>query len=199
MTHTIAVKPTLGWMNERVHVAETDESCLEDFLKHVERRALRMAELATGDRDEALDLVQEAMFGFVRHYAHKPAAQWPPLFYRVLDSRLNDWHRRRQVRQRWVWPRSRMVTPRDDDEILQAPDPDDPGPLVRVTDNEAVTALDAALAGLPQRQRQVFLLRVWEGFDVAATAKVMRCSQGTVKTHLSRALSALRQALENYA
>ncbi len=196
MTHTIATEPTSGWMNERVHAAETEDANLQAFLQRVERRALRITELATGDREEALDLVQETMFGFVRHYATKPPAQWTPLFYRVLNSRLNDWYRRRHVRQRWM-----MSSVRDfdgEDEILTAADRNEPGPLLRLSGNEAAHAVDTALRALPLRQRQAFLLRVWEGLDVATTAMAMRCSQGTVKTHLSRALSALRQALETY-
>jgi RNA polymerase sigma-70 factor (ECF subfamily) len=200
MTHTIALTTPALWNPARVDAANTCERTLDEFLKGVERRALRMAELATGNRDEALDLVQDAMFGFVRHYAAKPTADWAPLFYRVLDSRLNDWHRRRNVRSRWlaVWTRS---DDGDDerDEIAQAPDPNDPGPLLRLAGREAAHALDAALAKLPLRQRQAFLLRVWEGFDVAATASSMRCSEGSVKTHLSRALAALRHALEDHA
>ena len=173
---------------------------LDEFLKSIERRALRMSELATANRDEALDLVQDAMFGFVRHYADKPPADWAPLFYRVLDSRLNDWHRRRMVRGRWLatW----LHLGGDDDEpdaIAQTPDTNDPGPLLRLAGGEAAQALDSALAKLPLRQRQAFLLRVWEGFDVAATASAMRCSEGSVKTHLSRALAALRRKLEDYA
>jgi len=175
------------------------ERTLDGFLRSVERRALRMAELATRNRDEALDLVQDAMFGFVRNYAAKPAVDWPPLFYRVLDSRLHDWRRRRQVRGRWLgaWRHD----PQDDgiDAIAQAPDTNDPGPLLRLADGEAASALDAALAKLPLRQRQAFLLRIWEGFDVATTAAAMRCSDGSVKTHLSRALTALRRELEDYA
>lgn len=202
MTHTLCITPLSGPLSstvpERVDTAKADERTLDQFLKSVERRALRMAELATCQRDEALDLVQEAMFGFVRHYATKPAAEWTPLFYRVLDSRLNDWHRRRQVRSRWLsaWTRNA-----DDeaDEIAQAPDTHDPGPLLRLAGNEAAQALEGALTRLPRRQRQAFLLRVWEGLDVAATAQAMRCSQGSVKTHLSRALAALRGQLEEYA
>lgn len=198
MTHTIVMRAPAIWNPARVDVESTAERTLDQFLKSVERRALRMAELATGNRDEALDLVQDAMFGFARHYAAKPAADWAPLFYRVLDSRLNDWHRRRHVRSRWlaVWTRN------DDDEhdeIAQAPDTNDPGPLLRLAGSEAAHALDAALGNLPLRQRQAFLLRVWEGFDVAATASTMRCSEGSVKTHLSRALAALRRALEDHA
>jgi len=199
MTPTIALTLPASWITERVD-AKDDEHRLEEFLKSVERRALRMAELATANRDEALDLVQDAMFGFVRHYAAKPAADWTPLFYRVLDSRLNDWHRRRQVRSRWMAVFTREPGNDDEaDEIAQAPDLNDPGPLLRLAGGEAARQLDAALGRLPLRQRQAFLLRVWEGLDVAATAISMRCSQGSVKTHLSRALTALRRALEDHA
>jgi RNA polymerase sigma-70 factor (ECF subfamily) len=167
---------------------------LERFLREVERRALRMAEFATGSREEALDLVQDAMFGFVRNYGERPDVDWRPLFWRVLDSRLNDWHRRRRVRGRfWAWPAH--DADEDEDPIARAPDPHEPGPLARLADGEASAALDTALRTLPLRQRQAFLLRLWEGLDVAATAAAMRCSEGSVKTHLSRALANLRRAL----
>jgi RNA polymerase sigma-70 factor (ECF subfamily) len=180
------------------HPAESraggEARALETFLRGVERRALRMAELSTGQRDEALDLVQDAMLGFVRHYGDRDGGEWQPLFWRVLDSRLNDWHRRQKVRGRW-WLRP----PRnedDEDPIVAVPDAREPGPLARLADAEATEALDAALRALPIRQRQAFLLRVWEGLDVAGTATAMRCSEGSVKTHLFRALAHLRDALE---
>jgi RNA polymerase sigma-70 factor (ECF subfamily) len=198
MTPTIPLTLTASWNTERVDVAKDDERTLDQFLKSVERRALRMAEFATSNRDEALDLVQDAMFGFVRHYAAKPATEWPPLFYRVLDSRLNDWHRRRQVRNRWLSVFTRDPQDDETDEIAQAPDPNDPGPLLRLAGGEAARELDTALQRLPLRQRQAFLLRIWEGLDVAGTANAMRCSEGSVKTHLSRALTALRRALEDH-
>lgn len=184
---------------ERVD-AVSNQRALDEFLRSVERRALRMAEFGCGNRDDALDLVQDAMCGFVRHYAAKPAAEWAPLFYRVLDSRLNDLRRRRSVRSRWL-----AVFDRQDgedgeyvDPLAQAPDLQEPGPLLRLAGSEAGKALDAALQDLPTRQRQAFLLRLWEGFDVATTAQVMQCSEGSVKTHLSRALAALRRALEDH-
>lgn len=179
---------------DRVSAERIPDAALDAFLKTVERRALRMAELATGQRDEALDLVQDAMCGFVRHYAGKPQGEWVPLFYRVLDNRINDWRRRRSVRSRWIdaWRRD----PEDDrDELAQAEDFSEPGPLLRLAGGEAAQALDRGLAALPARQRQAFLLRVWEGLDVASTAAAMRCSEGSVKTHLSRALAALRRFL----
>jgi RNA polymerase sigma-70 factor, ECF subfamily len=182
---------------ERVSAGLPSSVALEAFLRGVERRALRMADLATGSRDEALDVVQDAMFGFVRHYAAKPAGDWLPLFYRVLDNRLNDWHRRRRVRSRWI--DTFLGRGEDDaDRLAQAEDASEPGPPLRLAGSETARALDAALAALPTRQRQAFLLRVWEGLDVADTARAMRCSQGSVKTHLSRALAALRRALGDH-
>ena len=180
-------------------LADTDHQTLrqamDHFLRQVERRALRMAELSCGSRDDALDLVQEAMYGFVRGYAAKPAPEWPLLFWRVLDSRLTDFHRRRGVRSRWmVWFTKREED--DEDPLAQVADPAEPGPLARLADADAMQALDAALRALPPRQRQAFLLRVWEGLDVAQTASVMGLSEGSVKTHLFRALGSLRVKLE---
>jgi RNA polymerase sigma-70 factor (ECF subfamily) len=196
-TITLELPRELPRQTDRLMADTTKERALDEFLKAIERRALRMTELATASRDEALDLVQDAMFGFVRHYADKPRADWPPLFYRVLDNRINDWYRRRNVRSRWI--DASAPDPEDDgDPIVQAPDAADPGPLLRLAGSQAALALDGALRALPHRQRQAFLLRVWEGLDVAASAMAMRCSEGSVKTHLSRALAALRRALEDH-
>lgn len=177
--------------------AATRSDALDRFLRGIERRALRMAELATGNRDDALELVQEAMLGFVRRYGDKPAADWAPLFHRVLDSRLLDFHRRNTVRRRW-----RLWLSRDEDDndpLEQVPDPREPGPDRRFADGELRERLDLALRALPPRQRQAFLLRIWEGLDVADTATAMRISDGSVKTHLSRALAALRARLGDLA
>jgi RNA polymerase sigma-70 factor (ECF subfamily) len=170
---------------------------LDRFLRGIERRALRIAELSTRDREDALDLVQDAMLAFARNYADKPEADWAPLFHRVLDSRLLDFHRRSSVRRRFrVWF-GRADDADGEDPIEQVADPGDPGPLLRLADGETRQALDAALRQLPLRQRQAFLLRMWEGLDVAQTATAMGCGEGSVKTHLSRALAALRTRLED--
>lgn len=170
---------------------------LDRFLREVERRALRVAELSCGSREDALELVQEAMLGFVRGYSGKPAEQWPLLFWRVLDSRLTDFQRRRRVRSRWMaWLGPRQPEDDDEDPIARVPDPAEPGPLARLADGEAMQALEIALRALPLRQRQAFLLRVWEGLDVAQTAAAMALSEGSVKTHLFRALQRLRAQLE---
>lgn len=170
---------------------------LDTFLRSIERRALRMAQLAVGDADDALELVQDSMLGFVRSYASKPEPEWPPLYWRVLDSRIQDHHRRQSVRRRWrVFFRASADGEDEADQLAEVADPLACGPLDFSAGGEAAQAIDAALRALPDRQRQAFLLRVWEGFDVATTASAMGCSEGSVKTHLFRAMDALRKRLE---
>lgn len=170
---------------------------LDAFLRSIERRALRMAQLAVGDADDALELVQDSMLGFVRSYAAKPEPEWPPLYWRVLDSRIQDHHRRQSVRKRWrVFFRASADGEDETDQLAEVADPLACGPLDFSAGGETAQAIDAALRALPDRQRQAFLLRVWEGFDVATTAQSMGCSEGSVKTHLFRAMDALRKRLE---
>ena len=172
---------------------------LESFLAAVERKAFRIAQIALRHEDDALDAVQEAMLRLVRNYARRPAAEWPPLFYRILENCVRDAQRRRTVRARvmsWLpW------TGAEDDEVAdpleQAPDPA-PLPEAKAQTDETLQALEAALAALPARQRQAFLLRNFEGFDVATTARAMGCSEGSVKTHYFRALQSLRAQLGEY-
>lgn len=166
---------------------------LDAFLASVERRALRTAEFAVGNRDDALDLVQDAMLELARRYAGRPAAEWPPLFYRILDNAVLQFHRKRRRQTRWFGWLER------DEAILDAiPDPG-PDPARLAQQDDAMGRLSQAMQRLPLRQRQVVMLRVWEGLDVADTAKAMGCGEGSVKTHLSRALAALRNQLEEYA
>jgi RNA polymerase sigma-70 factor (ECF subfamily) len=169
---------------------------VERFLAGVERRALRMAELATGNRDEALDIVQDAMLVLVRRYAGRGADDWGPLFHRILQSRIRDWYRRSRVRNRWrAWL---GADDEDDDPLAALPDPGARRPEDLLGHERAGAALEAALRALPLRQQQAFLLRAWEGLDVAATAAAMGCSQGSVKTHYSRAVHTLRNLLEDH-
>lgn len=168
---------------------------LDQFLQDVERRALRIAQLRTGHLDEALDIVQDAMMRFATSYANKPEDQWRPLFYKVLSSRIADWHRKRVVRQRWqVW-RSRNE---ELDPVDNAPAPRQFDPAVDVFRSESGEALAQALQLLPARQQQAFLLRTWEGLSVRETAAAMACSEGSVKTHLSRAMRGMREVLDEF-
>ena len=172
---------------------------LDQFLAGIERRAFRMAEMATGNREDALDLVQDAMLGLCKSYADRDEQAWAPLFYRILQSRINDWHRRTKVRNRFrVWLGKRHSVNADDpleDPVQTAPDLDQPDTVERLQQEGALRALQTALQALPIRQQQVFMLRSWEGLDVNATAYAMGCSEGSVKTHYSRAVHRLREVL----
>lgn len=169
---------------------------LDAFLRGVGRRAQVMAEISTRDREAALDIVQDSMIALSTRYASRPPAEWAPLFQTILQSRIMDWHRTRTRRGRWMtW----LKPPEDDpdaDPWADIPEQASSDPallLERARDMETVTA---ALADLPLRQQQAFMLRIWEGLDTAATAAAMGCGEGSVKTHLSRAMHALRARLE---
>lgn len=167
---------------------------MEAFLAGVEKSAYRIAQIATRDGDEALDLVQDAMIKLVSKYASRPAEEWRPLFYRILHNRIRDWQRRSIVRGRIM---SFFSTTTEDgyDLIAEAPDPSGDNPAREVIRDDAIEALGSALRQLPARQREAFVLRNLESLDVAETAAAMGCSQGSVKTHYSRAVHRLREML----
>lgn len=172
------------------------ERQLNQFLAGVERRALRFAEIAVRDRDEALDLVQDAMIKLARNYAEQPEDEWTPLFYRILQNGIRDWYRRQMVRNRvMVWFGRGAKEDNDYDPVAQAPDPAGRSPDELAQIGETMQELEAAVGRLPARQREAFMLRTFEGLDVAGTAVAMGCSQGSVKTHYSRAVHSLRDAL----
>lgn len=167
---------------------------MDKFLQSVQSRAFRIAQIATGNGEDALDLVQDAMFKLVEKYASKPEPEWTPLFYRILNSRINDWHRRNKVRNRY---RSWFNTNEEDyeDPIQTAPDTYGQKPETESQTDESMEKLQQALNNLPPRQQQAFLLRAWEGLDVRQTAAAMSCAEGSVKTHYSRAIHSLRDQL----
>lgn len=194
-------------MNSAVSTLETEllaedaqavPTSLDAFLAQVERRAFRLAEMSLGQREDAMDAVQDAMLRLVRNYRDKPAQEWTPLFWGILRRRIVDLQRRRKVRSIVVgW----LGGGRDDDgDELPAWEPADhgPGPLDRLQDAQSYADMAAAVKKLPQRQREAFMLRVLEGLDVAETAQAMGCSEGSVKTHLSRAMHNLRDQLEDW-
>lgn len=172
---------------------------MNEYLAGVEHKAFKMARFASGNQEEALDLVQEAMWEFVRRYSHRPRQEWNVLFYRILQSRIIDWHRRTSFRKRFLgWLGRGQNQETDEDPIQEACDPKKVTPLDKVLNRELAEALENAVRKLPVRQQQAFLLRAWEGMDVAETAKVMGCSEGSTKTHYFRALKSLRQFLEDH-
>ncbi len=172
------------------------ERQLNQFLAEVERRALRIAEIAVRDRDEALDLVQNAMIKLVSNYAGRPQAEWTPLFYRILQNGVRDWHRRQKVKNRvMVWFGRGKSDSDEYDVVASAPDLAGRSPEQELQTGQTMQKLESAVHALPGRQREAFMLRTFEGLDVAGTAVAMGCSQGSVKTHYSRAIHTLRDKL----
>jgi RNA polymerase sigma-70 factor (ECF subfamily) len=171
---------------------------LDAFLAGVERRALRRAQLATRDPDEALDLVQDAMLRLARSYGSRPPEEWPALFQQILVNRIRDWHRSQALRRRVLfWRPARPAEQLEEEDPLDLiADPAAPEGSSALAGEQMSMLLEDAIAGLPARQREVLELRVWEGLDVEQTAQAMGCSAGSVKTHLSRALALLRSRVE---
>src|ERR1700693_2333939 len=162
---------------------------LDKFLAEIERRAFRMARVARREPDDALDVVQDAMLKLARSYAARPSAEWRPLFYRILENGIRDLQRRRTVRKKFmVWLPGTQEAPDNQaqDPLDNVPDagPDAPKLMMQ---GQAMEQLGVSLRGLPARQREAFMLRNFEGLDVAETAAAMGCSGGRVKTHYSRA------------
>ena len=172
---------------------------LNQFLAGVELKAFKIAQAALRHEDDALDAVQDAMLQLARAYADRPAEEWKPLFYRILENRIRDMQRRRTVRGRVIaWLPFRGEDEDEEmDPIAQAPS-EEPSPSHKLEIDEAMVALDTAIGTLPRRQQQVFMLRTLEGLDVAQTAVAMGCSEGSVKTHYFRALQALRAQLGSF-
>lgn len=174
----------------------TAESRLKSFMQEVTGRALVMMESATQNQHGiAMDLVQEAFISLHKSYADRSTEEWYPLFYTILTNKLQDW-RRKEARRAQPFSFFKKVSLDDDD--LEVNDVVDERAL-NPSDflSQAVTAdeIQEAIASLPVRQQQAFMLRAWEGFDTATTAQIMNCSEGSVKTHYHRAIQGLRQAL----
>lgn len=180
-------------------MASKDE--LNQFLAEVERRAFRQVLFAMRDEQAALDVVQEAMLKLVESYAHKPANELPLLFQRILQNAMRDVWRKQKVRAVWTSLLSSLSVKDDNDdesdplETLPVDDvydrPDD------VLDSKQIMqVIQQGIAQLPMRQREAFMLRYYQDMDVAETAYAMGCSEGSVKTHTSRAIKALSQYLE---
>lgn len=178
------------------------ETELDAFLRSVERRAFKRTAYMVRDHDAALDIVQDAMIRLAQHYAHRPAAEWPMLFQRILSNATMDWFRRQKVRNAVMQNMSDFGGSDEDGdfdllEMLETME----GTLGAesaadtVGREQILLLIEKEVALLPGRQREAFLLRYWEELDVAETAIAMGCSEGSVKTHCSRAVHALAKAL----
>ncbi|MCW8880522.1 MAG: RNA polymerase sigma factor [Kangiellaceae bacterium] len=169
---------------------------IEQFLIQVEKKAYRMAEIATQSPSDALDIVQDSMIKLVEKYGHKPSQEWKPLFYRILQSRITDHFRKQTLKNKiFFWKSSGGEDENNGFDILTE-GTDFISPDRELEGQQQVNTVLSALKKLPTRQQQCFMLRSWEGLSVADTAIAMGCSQGSVKTHYSRAKEALRKAVE---
>lgn len=183
------------------HSLATDPSIdttIDAFLAGISARAFRFAELGLRHREDALDAVQDAMMKMMG-YRDRPATEWTPLFWSILRSRIVDMQRRSLFRLRWMLPSSAKTG--DDGESIDWADTatdDRPDPSGAHDQQEAYRTLVSALRALPARQREAFTLRVLENCDVATTARIMGCSEGSVKTHLFRARDTLQKQLEDF-
>ncbi len=178
------------------------EQELSDFLKSVEKRAFKRSVYHVRDEDAALDIVQDSMIKLSVHYAEKPAAELPMLFQRILQNTTLDWFRRRKTHKALFSNMSDFEKVGEDGEFdlletLEALDTSDGTESAEklVSRSQTLQEIDNAVQLLPARQREAFLMRYWEEMDVAETAAAMGCSEGSVKTHCSRAVQALSKTL----
>ena len=186
-------------LQARSHLATDKE--LSDFLKSVEKRAFKRTAYTVRDDDSALDIVQDAMIRLAEKYADRPPAELPLLFQRILSNATMDWFRRQKVRNAVLHNLSDFESSDDDGDfdLLETLETADgvgqESAAESVSRAQILLLIDTEVAQLPTRQREAFLLRYWEELDVAETAAVMGCSEGSVKTHCSRAVHALAKAL----
>lgn len=176
---------------------------MSQFLTQIERRAYKQATFAVNDGHTALDIVQDAMIKLAEKYGDKPAEELPLLFQRILQNTIRDHFRRQKVRTNWTTLFSAFQPDNSEEEfdpldmLEDGDNPSVPGtPDANLQQKQTLAAIEQALGRLPARQREAFLLRYWEGLDTAETARVMGCTEGSVKTHCSRANQALAESLK---
>lgn len=174
---------------------------LSDFLRDIERRAFKQTVYAVREEQAALDIVQDSMLKLAEKYADKPVAEYPMLFQRILQNTMRDFWRRQKVRNLWTTLLSSFGAGQDgeeDHDPLETIDVEDASenPMAQLERSQTMKVIEKAIEKLPARQREAFILRYWEDMDVAETARSMGCSQGSVKTHCSRAVHTLAATLE---
>lgn len=174
---------------------------LSDFLRDVERRAFKQTVYAVREEQAALDIVQDSMLKLAEKYPDKPVTEYPMLFQRILQNTMRDYWRRQKVRNLWTTLLSSFGAGKDgedDHDPLDTIDVEDESenPMAQLERSQTMKVIEKAIEKLPARQREAFILRYWEDMDVAETAQSMGCSQGSVKTHCSRAVHTLAAILE---
>ena len=178
------------------------EQELSDFLKSVEKRAFKRSVYHVRNEESALDIVQDSMMKLAEHYGDKPLAELPMLFQRILSNCTLDWFRRNKTRNALFSNMSDFESPGDEGEFdlletlmieRESHIGESAQDLTQRT--QTMQQIEIEIQQLPGRQREAFMMRYWEEMDVAETAAAMGCSEGSVKTHCSRAVLALSRAL----
>ncbi len=177
---------------------------MSDFLASVERRAFKQAVFSVGEDQNALDIVQDSMLRLAEKYPDRPPAELPLLFQRILQNAIRDHFRRQKVRSTWTTLLTSLGLGGEDEDAdpLDTMEVEDvanvpTSPADQLEQSQVMAQIEAAVQALPGRQREAFMLRYWEELDVSETAKVMGCSEGSVKTHCSRATHALAKVLRS--
>jgi RNA polymerase sigma-70 factor (ECF subfamily) len=197
---TAGAPPAPPWRN---HFLATERE-LSDFLKSVETRAFKRSLFHVRNQESALDIVQDSMMRLAEHYGDRPASELPMLFQRILSNCTLDWFRRQKTRNALFSNLGDFESAGGEDDDFNLLD------ILAVDDgsrrnesaedetrrNETLRLIEVEIQALPGRQREAFLLRYWEEMDVAETAAAMGCSEGSVKTHCSRAVQSLARALK---
>ena len=175
---------------------------MSDFLASVERRAYKQALFAVRDGEAALDIVQDSMLKLAEKYGNKPAGELPMLFQRILQNTIRDFYRRQKVRSLWTTLFSAFSSSDDEDaDLLETLEVEQGSyspatPHGSLEQTQVLAIIEEEIKRLPLRQREAFLMRYWEDMDIAETAAAMGCSEGSVKTHCSRATHSLATALK---
>ena len=168
---------------------------IEQFLANIERKAYQMALMATKNEHDALDLVQNAMMKLVEKYHHKPENELKPLFYAILQNQIKEWYRRATQTSKWFFWQKTAYDDEEELEVTITQGVEETSPEDDMQQQQMSEQLLNVLEQLPVKQQQCFLLRSWEGLSVKETAKVMGCSEGSVKTHMSRASHKLAEII----
>ncbi len=171
-------------------------------MKGVEKRAFKRSVYHVRNVESALDIVQDSMMKLAEHYGDKPAAELPMLFQRILANCTHDWFRRQKPHNALFSNMSEFEVAGEDGDfdLLETLNVESHSEQTESAESatqraQTLRGIEDEVQQLPARQREAFLLRYWEELDVAETALAMGCSQGSVKTHCSRAVRALSKAL----
>ena len=168
---------------------------LENFLITVERRAFRIAHLATQCEADALDIVQDTMFKLAAKYHDRPTEEWKPLFFTILESRIMDWHRKQTLKKKlFFWKKDKHLDA-DDNELHEDSRTELANPEDEIMSEQLGKHLLECISALPLQQQQCFILRSWEGMSISETALAMKLNENSVKTHYARALKKLKEQI----